>query len=47
MDQDVKRRFDEIDEKLTAILNQLEYQEDQVSGSGDKLDAILGILQSQ
>lgn len=47
MDQDVKRRFDEIDEKLTAILNQLEYQEDHVSGVREKLDAIIGILHSQ
>lgn len=53
MDQDVKRRFDAIDEQLTKILLQVESLEDlgvtadQVSGTSTKLDEILEILRER
>lgn len=53
MDQDIKRRFDAIDEQLKKILLQVESLEDigvtadQLTGTGSKLDEILELLRER
>ncbi len=53
MDQDIKRRFDAIDEQLQKILLQVESLEDsgliadQVTGTSAKLSEILEILRER
>jgi len=53
MDQDIKKRFDAIDEQLRQILLQVESLEDsglvadQATGTGAKLDEILAILRER